>query len=68
MSNGPICPECRAAVGHFDTCRYASSAMPKAALYCVHAGGERYWVYRFPRWTRRILDAIHVLRWGFMPS
>jgi hypothetical protein len=30
--------------------------------------GERFWVFRFGRVGKRILDAIHVLRFGFMPS
>jgi len=37
-------------------------------IYCAHCAGERVWLFRFPRWCNRVLDAIHVLRWGFMPS
>lgn len=37
-------------------------------LYCVHGFGQRYWVFRFGRWMNRLLDAVHVIRHGFMPS
>jgi hypothetical protein len=62
--------------GHVDKCSAPKAAadlpevqhMTNPRLYCVYRDGERFWVFRFGRVGKRILDAIHVLRFGFMPS